>query len=1059
MHRIGRSIRTLCGLWIVATAAARVAADEPLPRVPPGFQVAEFAREPHVRHPAALAFDERGRPFVGQGPQFRMPKPETPGDTVRILIDADGDGRVDETKTFAEGFNCIQALAWKGRDLWVANAPDLTIVRDLDGDDAADEYVLIHTDLGNLEHGLHGLNWGPDGKLYMSKGNSKGLGRPGRTAPEPFRRLWGVKSPDDAPDFPPPQVFRRGEYRRSYHDPADDWGREGGILRCDDGGKNLEIVCRGFRNPWDIAFDDGFCWLGTDNDQTGGDKIFMPFPGAHFGWGHPWSFHWSGDGHLPTVPASGPLFEGSGTGLVHCAAEGFPADFRGVFFINDWLQRTTFVYRPLWNGALLQPDGGRWEPFVTAGESLYRPTDLELGPDGALWILGWSGGYGATFDRDGNQDNAGRVYRVWPDGGLVPRDSWNAPHRARPPSERTIAQLLADLGHAVPAWRVAAQDELLRRGPIVKQQLIESLEPDAASKARRTWAAWTLGRLDPNDRAIDDWFAAVVAAAEDRDMNLRIQAIRILAHRIREFGRGRELPETVVAALQDDEPRIRFEAVLAIRQARQSQLVDALVELADRENDRVTFYACWSALAGLAGEDALRALLHDERAGVRRAALLALADREMLQKSDAQPLRLDVDRDTAEVATLWLGKNGGGNVRPALVVEPDGCEFTDVIEVALRTTESGVELRYTLDGTPPHADSVRYAAPLRLTQSALVQAAMFRDGRRIGPIASARFHKLSEEDSLGRLIVGTPKAATGAAYRVRHLGPTPKDEAYTDRGYHFTEVPRELLAATWIQGPNDDADARDEALLTFVLAEQSVVWVAVDQRIPHVPDWLAAAGKAGFEDSGFELATSDARMRLFRREFAPGVVTLGANRDTPGGGGRSHYIVLVTPTPLVVRDPPTRIDDVLALLEHADAERGRRLFFSQRFACARCHRVDERGNDYAPELSGIGLRAKPREIVDSILDPDATITEGFLTQTIVTESGRAYSGIVLEESGRALKLVATDGTVVEVERSAIEERRTSKQSAMPGNFGQFLAPDQAADVAAFLISRKRRVEK
>ena len=51
---------------------------------------------------------------------------------------------------------------------------DLTVVRDTDGDEVADEYVRLYTDLGNLEHGLHGLNWAPD-KLYMSKGNSKGL--------------------------------------------------------------------------------------------------------------------------------------------------------------------------------------------------------------------------------------------------------------------------------------------------------------------------------------------------------------------------------------------------------------------------------------------------------------------------------------------------------------------------------------------------------------------------------------------------------------------------------------------------------------------------------------------------------------------------------------------------------------------------------------------------------------------------------------------------------------------------------------------------------------------
>ena len=157
------------------------------PTLPDGFEISLFASEPLVRNPTCIAFDRRGRAFVAQGPQFRKPREDTPGDSIKILIDHDDDGVADEAKTFAHGFNSIHGLAWKGNDLYVANAPDFTIVRDTNGDDVADEYIRIYTDLGNVEHSLHGLNWGPDGKLYMSKGNSKGLTQPGRIAPKPFR--------------------------------------------------------------------------------------------------------------------------------------------------------------------------------------------------------------------------------------------------------------------------------------------------------------------------------------------------------------------------------------------------------------------------------------------------------------------------------------------------------------------------------------------------------------------------------------------------------------------------------------------------------------------------------------------------------------------------------------------------------------------------------------------------------------------------------------------------------------------------------------------------------
>lgn len=128
------------------------------PTLPDGFEISLFASEPLIRNPTCIAFDRRGRAFVAQGPQFRKPKKDTPGDSIKILIDHDDDGVADEVKTFARGFNSIHGLAWKGNDLYVANAPDFTVVRDTDGDDVADEYIRIYTDLGNVEHSLHGLN-------------------------------------------------------------------------------------------------------------------------------------------------------------------------------------------------------------------------------------------------------------------------------------------------------------------------------------------------------------------------------------------------------------------------------------------------------------------------------------------------------------------------------------------------------------------------------------------------------------------------------------------------------------------------------------------------------------------------------------------------------------------------------------------------------------------------------------------------------------------------------------------------------------------------------------
>ena len=801
-------------------------ADDEFPIVADGIRVALFAREPLVRNPCAIAFDARGRLTVGMGPQYRKPRPDTPGDSVFLLVDTDDDGAADERIEFATGFNSIQGLAWRSGKLWIANAPDLSVVRDIDGDDIADEYIRLYTDLGNLEHGLHGLHHGPDGKLWMSKGNSKGLTElPHRVAPRPFRELWGVRTPDDTPDFPAPVRFDRDSYRRAYHDPEDDWGLCGGVLRANPDGSELQIVSRGFRNPWDIAYDDGFDWLGTDNDQTHGDKIFAPFYGAHFGWGHAWSYDWKGDEHLPTAPSAGPLFEGSGTGVTYCGIDRYPEHLRGVFLINDWLRREVLIYRPRWQGAwmraaetplgVLAHAGGGRSMEKSSGRS-FDPVDIELGPDGAIWISSWGRQYGAHHE-DGRIANEGRIYRLWPESAppekpTLPRDPWR------------------DLGTWLPTWRAEAQDAILREGRTSIERLLRLLDlPDAAaSKSLETWAAWTLGRIAPEDSELDALFAEWAGKAR---LNLRLQALRILSHRM-QLRRSTELPPIVQKLLRDPEPRVRHEAVLALHTAGDRRAEKALVDLAAREQDRVVAYSTWQALRALLPVDRRHALLEDKRALVRRAALLGLLEDDLLEEKGLDRLRRDDDGDIARLVARRL------------------------------------------------------------------------DGK----------------------------------------------------------------ASTQIKGP---------------------------------PIGL--------------------RVQQSTREL----------------------------------DQPTTIERALAALEDADPVRGRELFLSsQRAGCSTCHQMEGIGNVWAPSLADIGARADARTIVQSILEPSASITEGFVQQVAVLRDGSVVSGIVIEETGLALRFALSDGHTTRIARADLLRHETSPLSAMPDAYAKLLTPREVADICAWLLEQK-----
>ncbi len=990
-------------LWIVPSQVQVSANDfkDPqadrygLPEVPDGFEVTIFAKEPMVRQPCSMAFDARGRLFVGMGPQYRKPTPETPGDSVVILSDTTGDGTADHKQVFATGFNAVQALAWHGQDLWVANAPDLTVVRDLDGDDEADEYVRIYTDLGNLEHGLHGLNWAPDGKLYMSKGNSKGLTLPDRLAPKPFRELWGVDSPANAPDMPEPKVFTKDTYQRSFHDPNDDWGLDGGVLRCDDGGANLEIVSRGFRNPWDITVDSQFNWLGTDNDQTGGDRIIMPFYGAHFGWNHPWSAHWSPEPHQPSAPVSGPLFEGSGTGIIFGDGLKFPPRYRKAFFINDWLNKTTYVWRPEWDGALMRPASGKWEPFVVGGDSLFRPTDLEVGADGALWILGWSRGYGAEW-KDGQLTNEGRVYRIAKKDTSTPRQATN-------PSvlpEQSVLELVQQFSSPLPVHRIDAQDELVHRGKPITQELINILNSDSLTEMQQTWTLWALGRIAVNQPDLDAFFERMLthdkpSEAKNR-FNQRLQAIRILAFRSREAKVPRPLPAALIHTLNDPEPRIRFESVQALYQADCKLYVPQLLEAIAKEKDTTVFYTTWKALKKLCTSEDLRTLQNDSRDAVRRAALLALLESHEIDQAEVQAAATDSDIATRAIASTWLDKVANGGEELIIKGRPLGQPGISTI-----------------------SDSGQVTRTVKMPSVSVVR---------------------------------NLRAQSDETYRFQPSGLMRGAKAYSDRPYKIRQLPEDLVGADFIQTANNDDESQGNQWLLFEALVPLKVMIAVDRRQPDPPAWITK----DYLRTDQQLVTDDCTMQIYSRDYPAGPIVLGGNTDAKRESPCANYVVLIKPRLLEKRiETESRsemLNSTLKLLEQGDVQRGEILFkHTDGAGCIKCHRLTEGNGGFAPNLGRVGSRATVRHLVESMIDPDAVITEGFQQLSVLMNDARVHSGILIEESGISLTLGLVNGNQIVLPKSSIEQRKSRPLSTMP-SMASLLRPEQIADLAAYLLT-------
>jgi glucose/arabinose dehydrogenase len=227
--------------------------------VAPGFEFSLFADPTRVPDfssaftgPVSLAFDSRGRLFVGTYPG-----------RILIMLDNNEDGRVDQIKTFATGL--VQPLGLEFRangDLYLTNNPlggagRIIRLRDLNGDDIADESTVIIDGLPSEgDHQTDRLKFGPDGLLYFGQGSSTDAGtpNPGR----PGERLYNAS-----------------------------------VLRIDVDNPVISVVATGLRNPFGMAFhpengqlfttDGGSGELGQLPDISPPEEINWIVQGSHYG--------------------------------------------------------------------------------------------------------------------------------------------------------------------------------------------------------------------------------------------------------------------------------------------------------------------------------------------------------------------------------------------------------------------------------------------------------------------------------------------------------------------------------------------------------------------------------------------------------------------------------------------------------------------------------------------------------------------------------------------------------------------------------------------------------
>jgi putative heme-binding domain-containing protein len=139
-----------------------------------------------------------------------------------------------------------------------------------------------------------------------------------------------------------------------------------------------------------------------------------------------------------------------------------------------------------------------------------------------------------------------------------------------------------------------------------------------------------------------------------------------------------------------------------------------------------------------------------------------------------------------------------------------------------------------------------------------------------------------------------------------------------------------------------------------------------------------------------------------------------------------------------------------------DAAKGRAIFERAESGCITCHRVNDKGVDFAPALSEIGTKLPKEAIYDAIINPNAGVTMGFETTQLSTKDGGVGMGIVRSETQEELVLALPGGVTTKFRKSDIAKREKLTTSMMPSGLSQALSQDDLVNLVEYLAALKKK---
>ena len=546
-----------------------------------GFTVNAWAGEPMITQPMAFAWDDKGRLWVAENRDYesRGTGFSGSGDSrILILEDTDRDGTADKRTVFLEGIPFPAAIALGFDGLFLGAPPHLLFVPDRDQDDQADmddiEIRLTGWGIRDRHETINSLHWGPDGWLY----GLEGFATPSMIRkPDGSERIYAHNDP-----FPEDLLEQDGT-------PIN-----GGVWRYHPVKDRFEVVAHGFSNPWGIDYDaKGQLFISACVIP----HMFHVIPGG--------IYHRQGGQHFnPHVYSDIQTIVDHRHRSAHGGArvyqsDAFPPEHHGRLFMANIHEHAVLSDVLETKGSGFVASHG--DDFLLANNAQWIGFSIEIGPEGALYVLDWHDA--DICGKDVHDKDTGRIFRITPETSLA--EEW--PRRYDDLRERTDVEL-AELQASPSDWharraRLVLQYRATQR--TIDQNARAALEAmynghaDADIRLKAMWALHVSGELT-NQQLID--------ALENRDAYIRAWAIQLLT----EDGTPDEavIHRFTRMAARDRSPVVRkylSAALQRIEMADRWQLAQSLMAREEDANDHNIPKMIWFGIEPLIAADADRA--------------------------------------------------------------------------------------------------------------------------------------------------------------------------------------------------------------------------------------------------------------------------------------------------------------------------------------------------------------------------------------------------------------------------------------------------------------------